>query len=223
MSTFELTVTLQQGTFLLDVSMQAEGRALALFGPSGSGKTTLIETIAGLRTPQRGRIAMKDMVFLDSANAVDLPSRGRRVGYVPQDVLLFPHFNVGRNLTYGQREKNPSAHQHVLEILELEPMLDRNVSSLSGGERQRVAIGRALLSDPAVLLLDEPLAAVDQPRRRRITSALLRVRDELGVPLVYVTHAAAEAMTIADHAVVLEAGHVVSAGAPADVLSAVST
>jgi len=145
------------------------------------------------------------------------------VGYVPQDVLLFPHFNVRRNLTYGQRETNAPAYQQVLEILELEPMLDRNVSSLSGGERQRVAIGRALLSDPAVLLLDEPLAAVDEPRRRRITSALQRVRDELGVPLVYVTHAAAEAVTIADHAVVLEAGRVVSAGAPTDVLGVASS
>jgi molybdate transport system ATP-binding protein len=217
MATFELAFTLTQGSFALAVDTTVRARALALYGPSGSGKTTIVETIAGLRAPARGRIAIDGRVLVDTAAGVALPSRDRRVGYVPQDVLLFPHLDVHRNITYA-RPRDGHDVERVAELLDLAPLLARDVGSLSGGERQRVAIARALLASPVVLLLDEPLAAVDLARRRRIVAALLRIRDELGVPIVYVTHAVEEARLVADQALVVDAGRVVASGAPGDVL-----
>lgn len=218
MATFTLDVGLRQGAFMLDVSANAEARALALFGPSGSGKTTVLEAIAGLRVPERGRISIDGHVLFDKAGRVNTPPRRRRVGYVPQDVLLFPHLDVRQNVLYGRRTTSRSDVDLLVDLLELGPLMDRRVPSLSGGERQRVAIARALYSGPEVLLLDEPLAAVDIPLRRRVVAALLGIRDRLGVPMVYVTHSPDEAMELSDHAIVLDAGRVTASGAPREVL-----
>jgi molybdate transport system ATP-binding protein len=217
-TSYDLSFALRQDSFTVEIALHAQARALALFGPSGSGKTSILESIAGLRTPRRGRIAIGEHVLFDSAREIDVPARHRRTGYVPQDTLLFPHLDVRGNVTYGRRQRPRPDLDVLLDLLELRPLMNRRVASLSGGERQRVAIGRALFSGPEVLLLDEPLAAVDLPRRRRIVQALLRIRDEYRLPIVYVTHSPEEAIEVADHVVVLDAGTVTASGPPADVL-----
>ena len=191
---------------------------MALFGPSGSGKTSILEAIAGLRTPQRGRIALRGRVLCDTAAHTNVPVRDRHVGYVPQDVLLFPHLDVRKNITYARARRPDVGLPDLEHLLGLTTLMERRVSGLSGGEKQRVALARALFSGPDVLLLDEPLAAVDLARRRLILDALVAVRDELRVPLVYVTHSPEEARAIADYAIVLEDGKVVAAGSPGEVL-----
>jgi molybdate transport system ATP-binding protein len=215
---FDFDFTIQQGEFTLEFTVRAEGRALALFGPSGSGKTSALEAIAGLRTPRRGRIAISGRELFDSARHVDVPVRQRRTGYVPQDMLLFPHLTVGENVSYGRREGNRPALPVLIDLLELSRLMDRRVASLSGGERQRVAMARALYSGPDVLLLDEPLAAVDLPRRRRIVDALLGIRDELSVPLIYVTHLPEEALSVADWVVLIDNGRIVGSGPPREIM-----
>lgn len=212
----QFDVALVQGEFAIEVRESSHVEVLGLFGPSGSGKTTLLEIIAGLRRPVRGTIRVGDATLFDSEHRVDLPPRDRHIGYVPQDVLLFPHLDVRGNLLYGARAASLDA---LIEILDIRGLLDRRVSNLSGGERQRVAIGRALMTKPALLLLDEPLAAVDRHRREQILPYLLRLRRELHVPLVYVTHDATELRQIADRVLVLENGVVRSAGAPREVLA----
>jgi molybdate transport system ATP-binding protein len=197
-------VSLRQGEFTLQVRESARVEVLGLFGPSGSGKTTLLETIAGLRTPMRGEIRVGDAVLFDSTRAIDLRPRERHIGYVPQDVLLFPHLDVRSNLRYGARTELES----LAEILDIAPLLNRRVHNLSGGERQRVAIGRALMTRPALMLLDEPLAAVDRARREQILPYLLRIRRELHVPLIYVTHDANELAQIADRVLMIEDGRI---------------
>jgi molybdate transport system ATP-binding protein len=210
---FELT----QDRFTLAIDESVDGRVVAIVGPSGSGKTTVLEAIAGLRTPGRGRIAIGDRTLFSSADGIDRPSRERRVGYVPQDALLFPHMNVRRNILYGasprQNGDGPVSEARldsILELLEIQPLVERPVAGLSGGERQRVAVARALMSSPLLLLLDEPLASVDVPLRRRIVPALERVRDELQVPMIYVTHDREEAAALADWTIALDAGRVVT-------------
>jgi molybdate transport system ATP-binding protein len=220
MAAFDLDFTLQQGEFGLTFTVKVEARALALFGPSGSGKTSALEAVAGLRTPRRGRIAVNGRVLFDSDRHVNTSVRSRRTGYVPQDILLFPHLNVRENVVYGLREGNRPDLRVLVELLELAPLMDRRVGSLSGGERQRVAMARALYSGPDVLLLDEPLAAVDLPRRRRIVDALLGIRDELSVPLIYVTHLPEEALMVADWAVLIDNGRIAASGPPRDVMPA---
>jgi molybdate transport system ATP-binding protein len=213
-----LRISLAQGAFTLELDEQFEARATALFGPSGAGKTTVLEAIAGLRRPQRGSIRIGSHVLLDTATGVDLPPRARQLGYVPQDVALFPHLTVHRNVLYGARRGARFPLGRVIEVLEINDLLDRRIDGLSGGEQQRVACARALMSAPDLLLLDEPLAAVDAPLRGRIVEYLQRIRDELRVPLLYVSHDAAEVKAIADTALVLEGGRVVRIGAPDAVL-----
>jgi molybdate transport system ATP-binding protein len=213
-----LDFALEQGGFRLDVRQTLNGRITALFGPSGAGKTTTLEAIAGLRTPSRGTIAIGDRVLFSSATSTDVPVHQRHIGYVAQDVSLFPHLSVRRNVLYGRRAGQRLSLDIVAAMLEIEPLIDRGVSQLSGGERQRVALARALMSSADVLLLDEPLAAVDLELRRRILPYLERVRDALRVPIVYVTHAREEVNALADWVIVLERGQVTRAGEPSVVL-----
>ena len=211
-------IELVQGAFTLSAAFSLDARAAALFGPSGAGKTTILDAIAGLRTPRRGSIAIDGRVLYSSGAPVNLPPHQRHVGYVPQDVALFPHMNVRKNLLYGNHppsrvpprgESFPSPDlDRVLSMLEIGALVDRRVTDLSGGERQRVALGRALMSGPSLLLLDEPLAAVDVPLRRRILPYLRRVRDEMRVPILYVSHDRGEIDELADHVVCLESGRV---------------
>jgi molybdate transport system ATP-binding protein len=205
----EIDLELPLAHFTLAVRCSLGENVTALVGPSGSGKTSLIESIAGLRGGARGH------VVIDGEDVVALPPERRRIGYVPQDVALFPHLNVRHNLTFG----GSARFDDVVTILELAPLLDRAPASLSGGERQRVALGRALMTTPRLLLLDEPLAAIDQPLRERVLVFLRRVRD-LGVPMLYVTHQPFEAMALANWCVVLERGRVVDQGPPREMLAA---
>jgi molybdate transport system ATP-binding protein len=205
----DLDIELAQGTFVLAARVRLDARAAALFGPSGAGKTTILDAIAGLRTPRRGSIMIDGRVLFSSERRVNLPPHHRRVGYVPQDVALFPHMNVRRNLLYGRHPGVSPDLDRVVGMLEVAALLDRRVTELSGGERQRVALGRALMSGPSLLLLDEPLAAVDVPLRRRILPYLQRVRDELVVPIIYVSHDRDEVEALADVVVMVEAGQVI--------------
>lgn len=190
--------------FTLDISLTLDGRTTALFGPSGSGKTTLLELIAGLRRPQSGLIELNGRIVCGGNEFVE--PRDRRVGYVPQDDALFPHLPVRRNLMYGAT----APHDEVVDVLELGPLLDRGVHRLSGGERKRVALARALFSDPAILLFDEPLAGVDLALRDRVLDYLVRVRDEFAIPTIYVTHQMDEVEAICERIVVLDRGRVVA-------------
>lgn len=201
-SVLALDLTLRQGRFALDLQWEGTIGLLGLFGPSGSGKTTVLEVIAGLRQPSRGRVALGSRVLIDTSIRVVLPPRARGVGYVPQDAALFPHMSVRRNVLYGAARGGNAPLDAVMAMLEVEALVDREVAGLSGGERQRVALARALLSGPSLLLLDEPLSAVDVARRRRILAHLVTWIRERGLPAVHVSHDEAE-LDSADHVLVL--------------------
>jgi molybdate transport system ATP-binding protein len=204
------------GEFTLGVCFEAAGGATALFGPSGAGKTSVVNMIAGLLRPDRGAIALDDTVLFDASRGIDMPPHRRRIGYVFQEGRLFPHLSVRQNLDYGRRmnalKPDASEHERIAKMLDIGHLLDRRPGKLSGGERQRVAIGRALLTRPRLLLLDEPLASLDMARKREILPYLVRLRDEAGVPMVYVSHTASEVRRIATNVVRLDAGCVVATG-----------
>lgn len=214
MISLTLDVTLRQQAFVLHVRESASVEVLGLFGPSGSGKTSLLETIAGIRTPDEGEIRVGERQLFSSRDRINVPARDRHIGYVPQDGLLFPNLDVTGNITYGHQPHDVEGRNRFASLagmLELTPLLARRVQHLSGGEKQRVAIARALMTQPSVLLLDEPLAGVDRERRDRILPYVLRIRRELHVPLIYVTHDEQELQAIADRVLHLDQGRVVSA------------
>lgn len=194
-------IHLRRGGFERQVRIEEEARVVALVGPSGAGKTTVLNAIAGLVTPQSGRIEVDGRVLFDSARGINLPAHHRRVGYVFQDARLFPHMDVRRNLRYGRHGGRGDAHRFeleaVVELLGIGALLDRRTANLSGGEAQRVAIGRALLSQPEILLFDEPLSALDEARREELIPWLQRVRDEVRLPMLYVSHRAEEVRRLA--------------------------
>jgi molybdate transport system ATP-binding protein len=205
-------------TFVLEVDVELKGRAIGIIGPSGAGKTSLLDLVAGLRRPQSAFIQLDDQVLEDSARNLSLPARARSIGYVPQDLALFPHLNVRQNLLYGYQ---PSAdhgalftEQHITEVLEIQSLLPRSVRDLSGGEKQRVALARALLTSPRLLLLDEPLASLDDELKAKIMPCLIRVRDELRVPMLYVTHDRNEVTALCDEVLQMKSGKIVPTKGP---------
>ncbi|TCK29044.1 molybdate transport system ATP-binding protein [Ancylobacter aquaticus] len=212
------------GGFALDCDFTVPARGVtALFGRSGAGKTTIIQAVAGVVRPDAGRIVVAGEVFFDSARRIDVPIEARRVGYVFQDARLFPHLPVERNLRYGERRsravERPIGFEAVVALLGIGHLLARRPHTLSGGERQRVAIGRALLAQPRLLLMDEPLAALDEARRTEILPYLERLRDTMGLPILYVSHSLDEVLRLADTLVALREGRQVAAGPLAQVMS----
>jgi molybdate transport system ATP-binding protein len=210
----EVAVTLQRKHFRLDAQFKAPTPGVtALFGRSGCGKTTLVNLIAGLLVNGEGRVCLDDECWLDTSMRIRVAAERRRIGYVFQDARLFPHYTVRGNLLYGAPRQPRAGHfDDVVALLGLAPLLQRRPGRLSGGERQRVALGRALLSEPHLLLLDEPLASLDQSRRDEVLPFLERLRDHFAVPMVYVSHQFEEVLRLATHLVVMDQGRVVAAG-----------
>ena len=206
--------------FEVAIQWESDERALGLFGPSGSGKSTVLEAIAGIRRGVTGRIEIGGVRWLDSGAGFVLPPERRGVGYVPQELALFPHLDVLGNVRFGERRRPAAAAvlspARILDLLELGGLARRPVTELSGGERQRVALGRALCSGPALLLLDEPLAGLDLPLRRRILPYLLRIREELAIPTLFVSHEPAEVSLLCAEVTELRQGQVVGRGTPAE-------
>jgi molybdate transport system ATP-binding protein len=221
-----VAVTHRLGGFTLDAAFEAAGGLTALFGRSGAGKTSLVNAIAGLYRPDRGRIAVDGAVLTDTEAGIFVPAHRRRVGYVFQEGRLFPHLSVRQNLLYGRwfapktEKKIPDGgeFEHVLELLGIDRLLSRRPANLSGGEKQRVAIGRALLARPRILVMDEPLASLDEGRRAEIFPYIERLRDEMQVPIVYVSHSIAEVARLATTLVVLSDGEVAAIGPTAEVM-----
>ena len=211
----------QLGNFTIEVTFSSEGRVTGLFGSSGAGKTSLVNMIAGLLKPDRGVIAVGDDILDNTSAGVHLAPHRRRIGYVFQDARLFPHLNVTQNLDYGRRmngvEYDRANQDRIVDLLDIGKLLKRRTGQLSGGERQRVALGRALLTQPRLLLLDEPLGSLDGERKAEILPYLIRLRDETGVPMVYVSHDPKELRQLATQVVVLRRGRVAAFGSP-DVL-----
>ncbi len=233
-ATLSLRLCERLARFELDLEVESGARSIGIFGPSGSGKTTILQSLAGWRAVREGSGAVGGRVFFDTARGFSLPIAERRVGYVPQEGLLFPHWSVRRNveagagprggfLPRGSRAEQPAMRQalqeRVIEVLELGPLLERMPATLSGGERTRVALARALCSAPAILLLDEPLGSLEVPLRRRILSHLIRVAEEFERPMVYVSHDATEVSVLCEEVLLLREGRIVARGRPQDLLS----
>jgi molybdate transport system ATP-binding protein len=216
LSMLRVDIEKQLGEFSLSAAFESEGRVTGLFGASGAGKTSLINIIAGLLKPDRGIIAVDGETLDDTAAHLHVPPYRRRIGYVFQDARLLPHLDVRQNLDYGRRmnklSDDPAQRKRVTDLLDIGPLMDRRPGKLSGGERQRVALGRALLSKPRLLLLDEPLGSLDEARKVEILPYLVRLRDEGGIPMVYVSHDAAELRQLATQIVMLQRGRVTSFG-----------
>jgi len=214
-----LSLRLEQFTLELNVDLQ--NARTGIFGPSGAGKTSLLESIAGLRRPETAKIRLDDSLFEDTERDYSLPVRLRKIGYVPQDDSLFPHLSVRRNLLYGTDGKSKHdtfSFDHVISFLKIGPLLDRDVRSLSRGENQRIVIARALLSAPRLLLLDEPLTALDASLKETILEQLCSLHYEFSIPMLYVTHDPVEAIQICEEILILEAGKLTSRGKPGELL-----
>ncbi len=223
-SRIEIDVDKRLGDFSLTASFAADATGvIALFGASGAGKTSVIDMIAGLVRPDRGRIVIGDRVLFDSAAGIDRPPEARRAGYVFQDARLFPHLKVAANLEYGRRraprEERVVSFDQVVGVLDLAHLLERRTRHLSGGERQRVAIGRALLTSPRILLMDEPLASLDPARRMEILPLIEHLRDSFAIPIVYVSHRFEEIVRLADTLVLMRDGTVPAAGPLEEMIS----
>jgi molybdate transport system ATP-binding protein len=219
-------VRLELSSFPLEVSIRADRRVTGIFGPSGAGKTSLLEVLIGLRRDARGSVVALGSTWLDSARSIFVPPEERGIGYVPQEGLLFPHLDVRGNLLAGAFKRarrleagGDAVLTRVAALLEIDSLLDRPVSTLSAGQRQRVALARAVCSRPRLLVLDEPLASLELPLRRRILPFLRRLRDELDLPILYVSHEPLEIQALADEVIVLRQGGVVAQGPPARVLA----
>ena len=210
--------------FALEMNARLGARITGVFGASGSGKTSLLEVIAGLRRPAAGRIILDGTVLSDAASGAFLAAEQRRIGYVPQDDALFPHLNVRQNLCYShfadkEGYRPEITYEHVVAVLDIADLTERRVASLSGGERQRVAFGRAVLASPRLLLLDEPLAGLDVELKERVIPYLLTIRDEFGIPMLYVSHNADEIVALCDDVLLLERGRCVRRGTSADLFA----
>ena len=223
MAVIEVAVDTRVGDFHLSARFESGAGLTALFGRSGAGKTMLVDCLAGLRRPDSGRIAVNGQVLFDSQNRIDLPPERRRLGYVFQDARLFPHLSVRGNLTYGLSRVPTNERHHDLEpvadLLDIRPLLKRRPGSLSGGEQQRVAIGRAVLASPRLLLMDEPLASLDGARKAEILPFIERLRDQLRIPIVYVSHAVEEVIRLADTIVLVDGGQVIATGGVEETMS----
>jgi molybdate transport system ATP-binding protein len=208
--------------FTLKASFSTTARVTALFGPSGSGKSSVLSVIAGLRRPEEGVVRLGTRTLAESTQRIYLPPEARRIGYVFQAHLLFPHLSVHDNLLYGWRRRaehaRPVDFQRVAHVLDLADLLNRFPHTLSGGERQRVALGRALLCGPELLLLDEPLASVDDARKQRVLDYVERMLEEWRIPTLYVTHDSGEVRRLAENVVVLQDGWVSGSGTPTETL-----
>lgn len=219
--TLTVAVEHELGAFRLDAQFACGEGVIALFGQSGAGKTTLINSIAGLARPRKGRILLDDEVLFDSDRGIHVPARRRRFGYVFQEGRLFPHLTVRQNLTYSRlfgATMTSDGFEHIVDLLGLRELLDRRPAGLSGGERQRVAIGRALLAQPRMLLLDEPLASLDARRRDEIMQYLELLRDEVQIPIIYVSHSVEEVVRLAATVVLLSAGSVAAVGSVEEIM-----
>ncbi|VVS92767.1 molybdenum ABC transporter ATP-binding protein [Desulfoluna spongiiphila] len=213
-----------QGRFVLDVAFEAPGTGVtALYGPSGAGKTSVVNMVAGLLRPDTGRICVNGLCLFDSEQGIDLPPEKRRVGYVFQEGRLFPHLSVRSNLTYGMRRTPADLRfvdfDEVVSLLGIDHLLARRPAGLSGGEKQRVAIGRALLTSPAMLLMDEPLASLDAARKAEVIPFIKKLAGHVSIPVLYVSHEPAEIRALATHMVALQDGRVTAAGTPETLLT----
>lgn len=209
------------GRFTLEVNVNIANRVTGVFGPSGAGKTTLLEIVAGLRKPRSGKVQLRDATLFHASERTWVSPDRRHIGYVPQDLALFPHMAVRENLLFGARH---NAHleqslQRIVSEFDLEALLDRFPENLSGGEKQRVAIGRALMTHPKLLMLDEPLTNLDQELKDRGLELFRRVRDHFETPILYVTHDASEIVSFCDEVIILENGRVAEIGAPQEVFT----
>lgn len=207
-------IVLPLSEFTLEVDVEISSQVTAICGRSGAGKTSLLDLIAGLRHPKSAFIQLNDRVLADTAAGKNVPARHRRLGYVPQDLALFPHLSVRHNLLYGHKPKAEAGnghlfgYGHVTEVLEIEPLAERSVVNLSGGEKQRIALARALLASPQLLLLDEPMANLDSALKARIVPYLKRIRDEFRLPMLFITHDFDEVSALCENVLKLERGRI---------------
>jgi molybdate transport system ATP-binding protein len=212
-------IVLPLAEFALEIDTELDNQVTAIFGPSGAGKTSLLDLIAGLRKPKSALIQLDDFVLSDTTRGIAVPPRARQIGYVPQDLALFPHMTVRKNLLYGHKPASqagsPFRFDHVVDVLEIRSLIPRRVTELSGGEKQRVALARALLTSPKLLLLDEPLASLDEALKAKILPYLSRVREEFGIPMLYVTHDHREVQVLCGEIIEMSRGKIIRYAAPA--------